>query len=202
RAPDYSGLQYWLSEMEHGKTMTDIARAFAGHSRFLSDYASLSNQQFVEVMYKEGLGNQGDSTGIAYWTGKINQGQSRPDMLAEFALATITADLVSAKKSQALSDADYWAASVRQNALLNRVDLGLEFAMKFGSASDPREASDLDVAYHAAKLLLTKVDASDDSLEAALLSLQTANSVSQVAALMHSSPQVELVGMHLVTDYL
>ena len=72
-----------------------------------------------------------------------------------------------------MSDADYWAASVRQNALLNRVDLGLEFAMKFGSASDPREASDLDVAYHAAKLLLTKVDASDDSLEAALLSLQT-----------------------------
>lgn len=53
--------------------------------------------------------------------------QSRSDMLAEFALSSMTADLVVARADGTLTQEDYLAATARQNALLNRVDLGLEF---------------------------------------------------------------------------
>ncbi|MBC3873662.1 Ig-like domain-containing protein [Undibacterium flavidum] len=195
RAPDQGGLNYWLDEMAHGKTMTDISRAFAGNARFMTDYASMSNQQFVETMYQQGLGNQGDASGIGYWAGKLNQGQSRPDMLAEFALASITADLVSAHKTHALTDAEYLAASVRQNALLNRIDLGLEFVQKFGVNSNPQTASDQDAAYYAAKLLLSKVDATDEAFEASLNALHAAHTVTDVQALVLTSLDLTLTGV-------
>ncbi|MFA9275948.1 MAG: choice-of-anchor U domain-containing protein, partial [Candidatus Aquirickettsiella gammari] len=195
RAPDESGLIYWINEMAYGKTMTDISRAFAGNARFLTDYASMSNQQFVETMYQQGLGNQGDTSGIGYWTGKLNQGQSRPDMLAEFALASITADLVAAHKSHVLTDAEYLAASVHQNALLNRIDLGLEFVQKFGINSNPLAASDQDPAYYAAKLLLTKVDATDEALEAALHTLQSAHTINEIQTFAPAPQYLSLIGV-------
>lgn len=202
RAPDQSGLNYWLSEMAHGKTMTDISRAFAGNARFITDYASMSNQLFVETMYQHGLGNQGDASGIGYWTGKLNLGQSRPDMLAEFALASITADLVTAHKTHVLNDAEYLAASVRQNALLNRIDLGLEFVQKFGVNSNPQAASDQDEAYYAAKLLLSKVDATDDAFEASLNALRAAQTVTDIQALVTPPQGLTLIGVQTETEAL
>ena len=180
RAPDQAGLTYWLNEMANGKTMTDISRAFAGHARFMNDYASLNNQEFVETMYKEGLGNAGDVQGINYWTNKLALGQSRADMLAEFALSTITVDLISMNQSGALTQTEFIAATERQNTLLNRIDLGLEFVKQFGNATNPMAASDLDPAYHAAQLIVAKVGASDQSLYDNLNQLINSQSIEQI----------------------
>jgi hypothetical protein len=180
RAPDQEGLAYWLNEMAHGKTMTDISRAFTGHSRFMNDYASMTNQLFVETMYKEGLGNAGDAQGVSYWANKLNLGQSRADMLAEFALSTITANLISMHDNKGLTDAEFLAATVRQNALLNRIDLGLEFVKQFGSATNPMAASDLDPAYHAAQLIVAKVNATDESLFNNMNSLHATPSINAI----------------------
>lgn len=196
RAPDQSGLGYWLNEMAQGKTMMDISRAFAGNSRFTTDYATLTNQQFVELIYKEGLGNAGDAQGVGYWTKKLNDGQTRADLLADFALATMTIDLVKARDTKMITDAEYLSAVARQNALLNRIDLGLEFVKQFGSATNPMAASDLDPAYHAAQLVIANVGPTDQSLSD---SLQKLHQTPTILNLLQVSPNQE-IGVVGVSD--
>ncbi|MFZ6800924.1 DUF4347 domain-containing protein [Undibacterium sp. Di24W] len=191
RAPDQDGLNYWLKEMAQGKGMADIAKAFTSVSRYFTDYAKLDNKAFVETIYLKGLGNAGDAQGISYWTSKINGGQSRSDMLSEFALSTITINLVSALDSKLLTNAEYLAATARQNALLNRIDVGLEFVKQFGTATNPIAALDSDPAYRAAQLLMNKLNGYDDSLQKTLDSLHATQSINEINTVF--GPPVEAV---------
>ncbi|MBC3875799.1 Ig-like domain-containing protein [Undibacterium flavidum] len=194
RAPDQEGLTYWLNEMAHGKTMTDISRAFASHSRFMKDYATMNNQLFVETLYKDGLGNAGDAQGVSFWINKLNLGQSRADMVAEFALSAMTTNLVSIHDAHGLSDAEFLAATVRQNTLLNRIDLGLEFVKQFGSATNPLSATDLDPAYHAAQLIIAKVNATDESLANNMNTLHATPTINAVLNVVNHEQWVSLIG--------
>ena len=195
RAPDQTGLDYWTNEMAHGRNLNDIALSFAGHSRFLSDYGSLNDRQFVEAIYKNGLGNSGDTTGVNYWTDKISQGESRSDMLAEFAIAVLGTDLVSAHASGQLSDADYQAAVVRQNMLLNRVDVGLEFVKQLGNNTVPVTTTDADKAYQASQQILAHVDGTDGSLSDAVIKVKSAASIDQILSDFPVTPLPKLVGV-------
>ena len=40
-------------------------------------YGSLTNRQFVEMVYLNVLGRPGDESGIAYWTGRLDSGKTR-----------------------------------------------------------------------------------------------------------------------------
>jgi hypothetical protein len=195
RAPDQEGLNYWLQQMTQGKTMQDISAAFAGNSRYMTDYAKLSNQEFVQTLYTQGLGNAGDTEGVNYWTGKINAGENRTDMLAEFALSAMTVDLVGLHNLHLISDTDFLAASARQNSLFNRIDVGLEFVKQFGSATNPKAATDTDVAYHAAQLLLGKLDGSDESLQKTLTTLHATKAIGDVATTFVAGAEVTLTGI-------
>ncbi|MBC7502655.1 MAG: DUF4214 domain-containing protein, partial [Herminiimonas sp.] len=194
RAPDQSGLAYWNQEMKQGKTIFDIAREFAGHSRFLSDFGSASNRQYVEAIYQQGLGSAGDDKGIAYWTAKINLGETRADMLAEFTIASLTANLVAAHDAHAITDAEYVVAAARQNSLLNRIDVGTAFVNQFGALSNPLAALDSDKAYHAAQLVQAKIDGTDASLQQALTQLHVATTIEAVLLQFMLAASVQLIG--------
>ena len=85
RIPDLPGLQYWLDQYRAGMSLNDISQAFAGSAEFIGTYGSLSNSQFVTLVYQNVLGRAPDSAGLAYWTAQLNGGlMTRGQVLVGF----------------------------------------------------------------------------------------------------------------------
>ena len=75
RAADKEGLDYWESRaslLGEIVAIKELASGFALHPKFTDLYSGLSNQEFVDTIYKNTLGKAGDSEGIAYWTNQLN----------------------------------------------------------------------------------------------------------------------------------
>jgi methionine-rich copper-binding protein CopC len=82
RIPDADGLSYWIANKIAGQTINQIADAFySAGSQFssLTGYTStMSNADFVNVIYKNALGRKdgADAGGLAYWTSKLSDGSA------------------------------------------------------------------------------------------------------------------------------
>lgn len=72
RLPDKSGLAYWTGKSRAGKRIGEISGEFAKSSEFTRRYGTLTNRQFVEQIYRNVLGREGDATGINSWTTKLD----------------------------------------------------------------------------------------------------------------------------------
>lgn len=72
RLPDKSGLAYWTGKSRAGKRIGEISGEFAKSSEFTRRYGTLTNRQFVEQIYRNVLGREGDATGINSWTAKLD----------------------------------------------------------------------------------------------------------------------------------
>jgi hypothetical protein len=76
RAPDASGLGYWVTQMQAGLT----GEQFAADLLSSSEYASLhgnSDLSWVLGLYTDVLGRTADSAGLNYWLGQLQSGESR-----------------------------------------------------------------------------------------------------------------------------
>lgn len=82
RVPDADGLAYWIGEMKAGKTTPQIAETFynAGvqFSSLTGFSASMSNSDFINVIYKNVLGRSdgADQGGLDYWNAKLVDGSA------------------------------------------------------------------------------------------------------------------------------
>jgi hypothetical protein len=79
RLPDAEGLSYWISRFKAGMTIDQIANSFydAGltYSNLTGYTASMTNQDFVKIIYKNVLGrNEVDAGGLAYWSDALAKG--------------------------------------------------------------------------------------------------------------------------------
>lgn len=88
RPPDRAGLEFWLRRYEGGTKLTDIAASFAGSSEFQRRYGSLSNADFVKLVFQNVFGRTVDPSGLAYWTGRLDAGRSRGVALAQWSEST------------------------------------------------------------------------------------------------------------------
>jgi hypothetical protein len=85
RKPDPGGLTYWLNKYEGGMGLSVIAQKFAQSSEFTNRYGSLTNQQFVKLIYPNIFERQPDPSGLAYWTGKLDsKAKTRGDVIVGF----------------------------------------------------------------------------------------------------------------------
>lgn len=87
RAPDAGGLQYWASHLRRGMTTVEVARRFGGTPEFRAVYGTAGNAQVVERAYQNTLGRAPEPDGLAYWTGRLDQGLARWKMIHGFARA-------------------------------------------------------------------------------------------------------------------
>ena len=74
RVPDYSGLNYWIGQYRTGMSLESISNHFAQSPEFSNRYGTLSNAQFVELVYNNVLGRAPDPGGRAFWTGELDAG--------------------------------------------------------------------------------------------------------------------------------
>jgi len=86
RAPDVSGLGFWINGLDQGTALVDVANNFLLSPEFVADYgSSLSNESYVNQLYQSFLQRSGDALGLAFWVGALNSGLTdRAEVLVGF----------------------------------------------------------------------------------------------------------------------
>ncbi len=88
RFPDADGLKYWIDEFSSGRnTRRVVAQSFLGSSEFTKKYGSnVSDETYVNNLYKNVLGRDADAEGLNYWVGNLSSGiETRYEALLGFA---------------------------------------------------------------------------------------------------------------------
>lgn len=176
RAPDAAGLNAWTAVITSGQqTFAQVAAGFAAHEVFTTGIGTLSNTDFVAALYQNILGSAGDAGGIANWSNQLNAGMSKADVAALFVQAALTVDIPAMLAAGSLTAAEAAAATVRQQTLTNKAEVGIYFANTLGAASNlnPNTVSsskaglEADPIYNASKAAIANVTDSPASVAAA-----------------------------------
>lgn len=167
RAPDNSGLRYWTGAMEQGQPYQQIANGFMQHPLYNHFYGSLDYKGLVNAFYQNILGGAGDTGGIDYWVGRLNQGETAAEVLSSFLEASINIDL---SQQGSLSYSEWQSALNRQNTLKNKADAGIFYAEHLGDASEMQGNIDSlavqnEASYIAARDILFGINADRASYE-------------------------------------
>jgi hypothetical protein len=85
RPPDTGGMNYWLGKLNGGMKLAEVAKKFADSSEFKNTYGSLSNKDFVTLIYQNIFERDPDTGGLNYWTAKLDSKQkTRGDVMTNF----------------------------------------------------------------------------------------------------------------------
>ncbi|MEE2951483.1 MAG: DUF4214 domain-containing protein [Pseudomonadota bacterium] len=87
RTPDTAGLSYWINSMNSGVNAYEVAKNFMNSTEFLNAYgANPTNREFVEKLYQNVLGREGETEGVAFWLDALDSGRSdRANVLGSIA---------------------------------------------------------------------------------------------------------------------
>jgi hypothetical protein len=107
RMPDLTGFRYWAGVADTNNTSgIKLADAFMAAPEFTTKYgASPTNAAFVNSMYGNILGRTPDQAGLDYWTGQLNSGMARDQLLVSFATSNENITLTGSHTSNG-----YWLA--------------------------------------------------------------------------------------------
>jgi len=207
RAADQAGLEYWTTTADNvakeggdvSSVFRTIAKGFATHPTFKSTYGTLNNKEFVEAIYRNALGRDGDAEGVAYWTDLIDN-MSRSDMVATFVELSMVTDLTKENYPN-LKAEELAAAQLRQDLISNKAEVAVAFTKQLEELSNVKNSDDpeKDPAYIASIMIIsgvtedkttviaaivfiTEVKKSDDPIEEIKASVPDWNSISEFYA--------------------
>jgi hypothetical protein len=84
RAPDKSGLGFWIDALDTGHGLHEAAQAFVTSNEFAGLYgANTSDAQFLQTVYQNVLHRAPDASGFAYWMDAL-QHIDRAQLLVDF----------------------------------------------------------------------------------------------------------------------
>ena len=87
RPADQGGKDYWMNQVRNeGKTGADIAKGFLYSPEFLNK--SMTDSEFLEILYNVFFDRPSDSGGKDYWLGKMAGGMSKQDVIMGFINST------------------------------------------------------------------------------------------------------------------
>ncbi len=76
RMPDIAGLSYWIKAMDAGAPFESVAAGFVKAAEFKALFGDKpGNVALVERMYRNVLGRDGETAGLAYWSVLLDQGR-------------------------------------------------------------------------------------------------------------------------------
>ncbi|WP_417208742.1 DUF4214 domain-containing protein [Antarctobacter sp.] len=112
RDPDAPGFESWATGLGGGDfDLNRVARAFSNSPEFQAIFGGGTNEDFVRAMYQNTLDRGADPGGLAHWTGKLDAGASRADVLLGF---SESAEL----KARSASDMMEWVEGQGTNDVL------------------------------------------------------------------------------------
>ena len=84
RAPDSEGLAYWVEQMGHGLRLASVVESFFNSPEFMTRFGGLTHEALVVNLYREALGREPDSSGLAYHIGTLRDGLPRAQVIVNF----------------------------------------------------------------------------------------------------------------------
>ena len=86
RAPDLKGLAFWVSKLDSGVGLRQIAEGFVNSNEFKAIFAGAASEEaYVQALYKNVQGRAADAAGLGYWTEQLKSGAAdRVDLLVSF----------------------------------------------------------------------------------------------------------------------
>ncbi len=88
REPDPLGALYWLDQFEQCQSLQAIASLFNSSPEFVSTYGDLTNETFVDLVYRNVLDRSPDVRGHTYWLELIDRNAiSRSDLMVLFSVS-------------------------------------------------------------------------------------------------------------------
>jgi serralysin len=85
---DAGGLDFWFSALSNGTELDRMALSLIDSPEFADRFGTpetMSDADFVAILYKNVLGRDGEADGQAFWEGQMNGGATRADLLMAFA---------------------------------------------------------------------------------------------------------------------
>ncbi|MEM9147956.1 MAG: PQQ-dependent sugar dehydrogenase [Pseudomonadota bacterium] len=93
---DLPGLNFWIDAREDGLSALHLADLFLESDEFearFGDVDTLSDGDFIDLLYDNVLGRAGDAPGVAFWTAVAGQsGTERAELLLAFATSNENTD--------------------------------------------------------------------------------------------------------------
>ena len=83
RTPGDNALEFWTDSLRTQR-LTGIANFFTESPEFGSRYGSLSDRQFVTLIYRNVLGRTPSTSEVDFWAGQLFAGASRGEVLVGF----------------------------------------------------------------------------------------------------------------------
>ena len=220
RAADEGGLTYWRQRGEEAKqkgeevssVLKQLSAGFALHPSFARAYGDMDNKTFVEAVYRNTLGREGDAEGVAYWTALLKNGLSRSDFVSIFVEAALTFDR-NDPKYNSLSQEELDAAQLRQDLITNKVEVALAFTHQLGTLSNVTNNNnpESDPAYLASIKIISSVNENHATVEEQLQFLESiVGSENPVADIVGentgqkdmTAPSITLEGSNPMTLYV
>lgn len=85
RVPDAAGVGYWISVLDNGANLRNVAANFLGSAEFAEKYGtSLDNATLVTRLYENILHRPPEQAGYEYWLKVLNDGGDRATVLTFF----------------------------------------------------------------------------------------------------------------------
>jgi subtilisin family serine protease len=85
RAPDKAGLGFWMTAMDAGKSLTEVAKGFVQSAEFQQLYgANPTNSDLVSAMYKNVLHRAPEAAGLKFWVDALEHGETPTGLLTAF----------------------------------------------------------------------------------------------------------------------
>jgi len=90
RYADAGGLDYWFDLAKGGATLKQIATAFVNSSEFATAHPGTeTDTAFIQSLYQNTFGRAGEDAGVAYWLDQLAHGQTKADVISQFATIAI-----------------------------------------------------------------------------------------------------------------
>jgi len=165
RAPDAAGLAYWVANVaDQGWSISDVAKSIFQSPEVASKYPdTLSNEAFLNTVYNNTLGRDGDTAGMAYWLEQMQAGMTRDNMILT---------IINGAKANTGAVED-------KTFLENKKDVGYHFAVTLGLddvALAKDSLSDITTLPSSVDEAKDRLDAYKDSLDDTIVLFEGDNS--------------------------
>lgn len=167
RAPDVGGLSYWrdvydnyLQEgLDSKGAFVKIAQEFFKNQE-AGTLNAQSNQEFIETIYQNQLGEVGDKEGIKFWKESLDKGLSRSEFMVNFITSalSIKPEEITANNFPSFSEIELNTAQKRVQFLEDKLTLSVSFTEIFEELTNPTDTNNLsqDPSYLASQLLMSE----------------------------------------------
>lgn len=139
RAPDSTGFSYWRNERAAGLGLSSVSDAFSTSAEFQATYGSLTDDQFIDLVYQNVLERPPDAAGRAYWLSVLAAGSGRGQVMSGFSESGEFIANTGTAVGQSVYDAEVYRLYV---AFFLRIPdtAGLQYWVAVRSGGTPLEA--------------------------------------------------------------